>query len=120
MSKISDKLARNPNDPFEFSHNGKIKDFLIDLNIESQFKAGLEGERQQAVQYGEHPTHFILVVLWSGYAHRQDNGYFMWCLPKRKVTFEQFMEFSKRILRPADDRMLGADTFWTRPGNSTN
>ena len=120
MSKIGDKLARNPNDFLEFHHNGQIKDFLNELNIESKFKAGLEGERIQAVQYGEHPSHFILIVLWSGYAHRQDNGHFVWCLPKRKFTFEKFMEFSKRVLKSTDDRTPDADISWTRPGNPTN
>ena len=104
MSKIGDKLARNPNEIFEFHHNGQIKDFLIDLNVESKFEAGLEGEQQQVVQYGEHPTHFILIVRWSGYAHRQDNGNYVWCLPKRKFTREKFTEFCKRILQPAGDR----------------
>jgi hypothetical protein len=118
--KITQKLERYPNNPFEFDHNGQIKDLLIDLSIESKFKAGLEGERVQAVHYGEHPTHFILIVLWSGYADRNENGYLAWCFPKKRWSFEQFMEASRRILNPTDDRMLGGDIFSTRPGNPSN
>lgn len=104
MSKIGDKLTRNPNEIFEFHHNGQIKDFLIELNVESKFNAEKEGEQQQVIQHEEHPTHFILILRWSGYAHRQDNGYYVWCLPKRKFTVEQFYEYSRRILQPTDNR----------------
>jgi hypothetical protein len=104
MSKIGDKLARMANEDHQFEHGGQIKDFLIELGAEPQFKTGLADERVQFVTYGEHPTHFILVLLWSGYDHPKDNGYIAWCLAKKKWSFERFMEFTKRVTQPSEDR----------------
>ncbi len=120
MSKISQKLARSPNEVHEFDHNGQIKEFLIDLNIESKFNTALVGERVQAVNHGEHPTHFILIALYSGYKDQKQNGYVAWCLPKKRWSFEQFTEFAKRVLNPTDERIIGAHLFWTKPGNPSN
>ncbi len=117
MSKISEKLAKNQRELLQFEHNGQIKDFLVELGVESKFKTALQGERIQVVHYGEHPTHFILIALYSGHSHPRDNGFLAWCLPKRKFSVEQFVQFSQRIFHPSNERILASDMFWAKPGD---
>lgn len=122
MSKINSKLARQPNEYHEFDHNGQIKELLIALGVESHFKKSAPEDKatNQALLFGEHPTHWILFVLYQGYADPVDNGYVSWCLPKRKVSHERFMEFSRKVLNPTDERMLSGNVFWSKPGNPSN
>jgi len=106
----------------EFDHDGQIKDLLIDLSIESRFTKTPTGAKQtcQAVHFNQHPTHYILVVLYLGYEDRKENGYRPWCLPKKKYSLEQFMEFSKRLLSTIGEQILGASVFLNQPGNPSN
>lgn len=74
----------------------------------------------QAVTFGEHPTHFILIALYTGYANESENGYWAVAMPKKKFTFERFCETAKQVLSPMDEQILGAEVFWTNPGNTAN
>ena len=100
MNKIIARLARQPNELLQFSHNGQIKGLLADLNIENQLTSPPPSQQEtiQAAHFTEHPTHYILVARYLGYKHPMDNGYLAWCLPKKKYSLEQFVEFSKRLL----------------------
>jgi hypothetical protein len=102
MNKIMAKLARQPNQLLQFSHNGQIKELLAELGIESQFTNTPPSEQEtiQAAHFTEHPTHYILVARYLGYKHPMDNGHLAWCVPKKKYSLEQFVEFSKRLVSP--------------------
>jgi hypothetical protein len=122
MNKIIGKLARQPNEYHEFEHNGQIKALAIDLGIESQFAAAPIGTQPtcQAVHFNEHETHFILVVRYSGYEDPKENGYRACCLPKSKYSIDQFVEFSKKLIGPSVERVVGAHAFWSQPGSPKN
>ena len=100
MNKIVAKLARQPNELLQFSHNGQIKGLLAELGIENQLTqpSPHDHETVQTVHFTEHPSHYILVARFLGYKHPMDNGHLAWCVPKRKYSFEQFMDFSRRVV----------------------
>ena len=119
MDKISQKLARKPKDIHRFQHNGQIKSFLETFGLESKFaKPPTDSEPSvQTVHFGEHPTHFILIALFRGNADARDNGFGVWCLPKKRYSYEQFIAFSRRALNPTDDRALTDDILSNDPDN---
>jgi hypothetical protein len=122
MSKIGDKLSSNPSQHFEFDHNGQIKGLMVELGIAEKFQKFPEGTgpRVQSAMIGEHTTHFILIVLHSGYETENQNGYEAWCLPKSKFSINQFHEFCQRVLNPTDDRIISTEVGWGKPGNPSN
>lgn len=123
MSKIAVKLSNFPNDAFEFDHNGQIKEFLIKLGITGQFdQKPPQGSKEtiMAIPYLHHETHFVLIALWRGYDDPKENGYRIWCFPKKRMSYEQFMDVGKKILNPTDDRVLDAGIFFSGPGHQAN
>lgn len=120
MDKISQKLARRPDEIHRFDNNGQIKAFIAALGLESRFTKEPTGSEPtiQTVQFGEHPTHFLLLALFSGNQDARDNGYAAWCLPKKRYSHEQFMEFSNRALSPTDVRGLANEIFSSKAGTA--
>src|SRR5258708_1627511 len=122
MSAISKALALSKDEFQEFDDDGKIKEFLIELGISSQFNRSIpKGEAiTQAVNHFHHPTHFILAVLYQGHDDAAQNGYMLWGIPKSKASTESFMVFSKRALSPSDEKIIETGIFWSGPGNTSN
>jgi hypothetical protein len=122
MSKISEKLTRSKNEPRRFDHNGQIKEFLVETGLASQFNMGSPGAKEtvQAIHCFNHKTHLLLAALYLGYDDPKHNGYVLWCIPKCKCSYWQFMEFCKKVLDPRDERILGGGLFWSSPGNPSN
>ena len=117
MGKISKTLKRSPSETAEFDHNGQIKEFLVELGLSSQFRAnatGLAGEKTmiQSVTEVNYGTHFIVVVLWTGYDDPEQNGYRLWAIPKSKCTLKQFSKIHQSILKSTGGRISGIEPFW--------
>jgi hypothetical protein len=70
-------------------------------------------QSQQLVSYGEHPTHFIHVILYLGNPDPKENGYVVLCFPRSKFTCVQFMEIARKLLNPTDKRISGSKLFWS-------
>jgi hypothetical protein len=110
-------LAQYPDKDFQFEDHFEAQSILLELGIAGRFNMNppeANGQQsQQTVMYGEHPTHFILVVLYLGNAEAVENGYLVLCFPKSRVSYAKFMEISKRILNPTDKRIRGTKFFWS-------
>jgi hypothetical protein len=116
-------LIQNPDKNFQFDDDIEIPSMLLELGVAGRFSKNPPNiphgnASTQAVFYGEHPTHFILIILYLGHPSQKDNGYFVQCLPKSKMSYAQFMEFAKGMLKPTDDGIVGSNLFWT--GSSDN
>jgi hypothetical protein len=110
-------LKENPNKPFQIDDEFEIKSLLLELGIAGRFSLNPpnvpKGEQsQQAVLYTEHPTHFILVVLYLGNPNKEENGYLFFGYPKSKFSFDKFNEIAKKILNPSDERIAGVQGFF--------
>ena len=110
-------LRQNPHKEFFFEDQFEIKSILLELGIAGRFSMDPpnvpRGEQsQQAVTIGEHPTHFILVILYLGNADSTENGYIVLCYPRSKWNYAQFMERARIILNPSDDRIAGMKLFF--------
>jgi hypothetical protein len=111
-------LKQNPDREFRFDDEFETKSMVLELGIAGRFSmeppiVPTGQESQQAVMYGEHPTHYILVVLYLGNPHPKENGYLILCLPRCRFSYEQFMEGARKFLKPSDDRIVGAKFFWS-------
>ena len=109
-------LKQNPDKDFQFDDEFETKSILLELGIAGRFSRNppnvpSEEQSQQLVSYGEHPTHFIHVILYLGNPDPEENGYVVLCYPRSKFSYAEFMEVAKRILNPTDDRILGAKFF---------
>lgn len=109
-------LKQNPDKNFQFDDEFEVKSIILELGIAGRFSLNLPNvprgkQSQQLVSYGEHPTHFIHVILYLGNLDPNENGYVVLCFPRSKYSYEQFMEVAKKILNPTDDRILGAKFF---------
>lgn len=108
-------LRRNPHAGAESRDNARCKMFLSHLGILECFRRE-KTPNLSAVTYSEHPTHWIVGLLWSGYPEPQHNGYRLICLPKSicpehamNALVKRFMddyggygEESGKMVRPAD------------------
>jgi hypothetical protein len=110
-------LKQNPDKVFTFDDEFEIKSILLELGIAGRFSRNPPNvprgqQSQQIVSYGEHPTHFIHVILYLGHPDPKENGYIVLCFPRSKFSYGQFMEAAKKLLKPTDDRIAGAKLFW--------
>lgn len=115
-------LKQKPHEKFQFDDEFEAKSILLELGIAGRFSANPPNvptgqQSQQAVLYCEHPTHYILVILYLGNSDQKENGYLVLCFPRSKFSYEYFNEIAKKILNPTDDRIQGAKLFW---GNSSD
>lgn len=114
-----ERLQQNPDEPFQFSEDSEARTIVLELGIAGRFSLNPPGVPQgqastQAVAYGEHPTHFILVVLYLGNPDPKENGYYVLCLPKSKVSYPKFLEMGKRLLNPTgESQIAGSKMFWS-------
>jgi hypothetical protein len=111
-------LKRNPDKAFQFDDKFDTESIVLELGIAGRFSMAPPNvsrgeESQQWVAYGEHPTHFIHVILYLGNPDPKENGYLVLCFPKSKVPYVKFMEIGKKILNPTNDRIAGARLFWS-------
>ena len=109
-------LKQNPDKEFRFDDEFEVKSILLELGIAGRFSQKPPNlpsgkQSQQLVSYGEHPTHFIHVILYLGNPDLKENGYVVLCLPRSKISYGQFMEVAKKILNPTDDRIMGTKFF---------
>jgi hypothetical protein len=110
-------LKQNPDKDFQFDDEFETKSIMLELGLAGRFSMDPPNvprgqQSQQLVSYGEHPTHFIHVILYLGNPDPKENGYLVLCFPRSKVSYEQFMEIAKRLLKPTDDRIAGTELFW--------
>lgn len=108
-------LQQHPNKDFWFEDLVETQGLLSELGIAGRFSFEPPnvptGQRSiQAVTYGQHPTHFIFVVLCLGNPERH-NGYVISCHPKSKMSPSQFMEMATKTL--ADRNTVGAKVIWS-------
>jgi len=48
------------------------------------------------IYYTDHPTHWIIADLYTGFENPGDNGYTIDAIPKSRVTMEQFRSIERR------------------------
>lgn len=85
-----EKLERNPHEGLALVDD-EAKMLCFELGIVDRFKDFHE-LRTQIVVFGEHPTHHILALRFSGQPDPSENGFQVSCLPKSKVSTAKFAE----------------------------
>jgi hypothetical protein len=89
-----EKLKQHPNDPFAWADD-EAKLLCVELGIVNRFKDFNE-LRTQVVEFGEHPTHHILALRFSGQPDPSENGFQVTCVPKSKVSPAEFQEMTAK------------------------
>ncbi|SPE59675.1 hypothetical protein SBV1_340042 [Verrucomicrobia bacterium] len=107
-------LKQHPGKVFRFEDAFETKSLVSELGIADRFSQNppnvpTSQRSIQAVTYGQHPSHFILVVLCLGNPDPH-NGYVICCYPKSRISPSQFMDMSKKTL--TDATTVGAKVFW--------
>jgi len=74
------EILQNTDKDFQFDDKFETKSILLELGVAGRFSLNPPNvprgnESQQAVMYGEHPTHFILIILYLGSGNPKENGY---------------------------------------------
>jgi hypothetical protein len=60
------------------------------------------------------PTHFIVALIWAGYAQDDDNGYKVYCLPKKTFTEGMAAAFVAFVMRASKGRTRKGTIEWIR------
>jgi hypothetical protein len=81
---LEEFLPLNPDVTVESKDDAKCKAFLGGLGILEHFTRSKE-PNLSALTFYNHPTHWIVGLLWSGYAKPEHNGYQLVCLPKSRI-----------------------------------
>jgi hypothetical protein len=85
-----EKLKRNPHEGLAVADD-EAKLLCFELGIVDRFK-NTDQFRTQVVVFGEHPTHHILALHFSGQPDPSENGFQVSCFPKSKVSPVGFQE----------------------------
>jgi len=74
---------------------------LLELGILDRFsqKSSEAPSTTQTVTQGNHPTHWILALLYLGKTKPKDNGYLVICLPKSKSTPQMVAILAEKLLK---------------------
>jgi len=113
---MTEKLKNAPNEQFDIADDTEAKVLLLELGILDRFKNKVPPhETTQAVVYGEHPTHHILAVLYSGHSNPADNGFVVFCLPRTRFSPHQFHLFADKFLGAAPDNIVDVQPFGNSP-----
>jgi hypothetical protein len=94
---IDEILRRNPDAGVESKDNAKCKLLFERLGIIHYFRR-CDSPNLSAIIHREHPTHWILGLLWSGYPKPEQNGYQVFCLPKQCASEQAVHDLEKRVM----------------------
>ncbi len=84
---LAEFLKLNPHMGAESRDDAKCKALLGELGMLELFKRSDE-PNLSVLTFRNHPTHWIVGLLWSGYPKPDQNGYRVFCLPKQKIPEE--------------------------------
>lgn len=93
---MSDRLSQEPNELFRINNDEDAKMFLLEMGLMGKF-SNTATSRTQILTYGEHPTHWIVAMFFTGKTVPTDNGHLIYCLPKRDYSTSQFQIFVSSI-----------------------
>jgi len=118
---MNKNLLENPNQPFQIQDNAEAKSLLLELGLLETFSDKMAANNgagtTQIVTYGEHPTHFIIALLFLGMTLATDNGYYVVCMPKNQFSEQQATELFYQIaLRQGFP--LGIKPLWKGSANN--
>jgi hypothetical protein len=94
---LAEFLKLNPHMAAESRDNAKCKAFLGELGMLELFTRSNE-PNLSALTCKTHPSHWIVGLLWSGYAKPEQNGYRVFCIPKQQVPEEVVKELVQEIM----------------------
>ena len=88
-------LDQNPDTVIVFREDKDATALLLETGIIGKFcKNPFPTEPWFSfVAYGDHCTHFIIGVLFTGYSDPKENGYMAHCLPKSRFSTKQANEW---------------------------
>ena len=95
------RLAKACDEVVTIRDDNDAKALLVEIGIHEELTKGgtLAGQRAEFLSFGNHPTHWILAIYYSGFADPRDNGYDVKCLPKSRFTFERFKQAIKAVAK---------------------
>ena len=103
MKVTNDDLVNNPGRIFEIDDDDDARRFLLEVGLLGRFTHdNSPSSGRELVTYDEHPTHFVVVLYFTGQAVRSDNGYLIYCLPKNRLTPELANAFIENIASAHD------------------
>lgn len=95
---IDEMLRNNPHAAVESQDDAQCMLFFEQLGMLQCFPRSEEPTLSTLI-HREHPTHWILGLLWSGYAKPEENGYRLFCLPKIYVSEQEVHEFEQFMMK---------------------
>ena len=91
-----EELLQNPNKLFQISDDDEAKMCLLEFGLMGKFSA-MTASRTQMITYGDHPTHFVVAMYFTGKTKNSDNGYLIYLLPKNTYPPDRAMEFVQKM-----------------------
>ncbi len=94
---LAEFLKLNPQVGAESSDDAKCKAFLGELGMLELFTRSRE-PNLSVLTFHNHPTHWIVGLLWSGYPEPGQNGYRVFCIPKQQVPEQGVKDFVQYVM----------------------
>lgn len=94
---LAEFLKLNPHIGAESRDDEKCKAFLGEFGMLELFIRSNE-PNLSALTFPNHPTHWIVGLLWSGYPKPDQNGYRVFCIPKQTVPLDGVKDFVRYIM----------------------
>lgn len=95
--RLAEFLKLNPHMAAQSRDDAKCKAFMGELGMLEHFTRSNE-PNLSALTFHNHPTHWIVGLLWSGYPKPDQNGYQVFCLPKQQTTEEDAKDFVQYVM----------------------
>ena len=105
-------LSKSPNEIVEISDDTDAKALLVQLGVINKFpeSPNLSEPWAARVGYADHPTHWIMATLFTGFPNAIDNGYVIYCLPKSQFALpdaNQWLRANNQSLFPDGPEVEG-------------
>lgn len=96
-----DRLQKKPDHFFEISNGKQAKALLVELGLMELF-AETNVLQTQIITSAKHQTHFIVALLFSGKKKKGNNGYLVYCLPRKRFLPERIAQFAEQVVLNQD------------------
>lgn len=92
-------LIAHPSVYRKITDQAEARELLIECGLLEQMEKlsrppGHQSEWMTSIPWLKHRTHWLVAVVYSGFAKAEDNGYVIYCVPKSRCSVYEFKRAS--------------------------
>ena len=94
---LNEVLLNQPGMRFEINRDDQAQRFLTEFGLTGQIDTTITESRTQMLTTNDHKTHYFVIIYFTGKTVETDNGYLIYCLPKKVMSPQGYVDFLKHL-----------------------